>query len=63
MEIGQLKDIDIHLKVIFPDTGLEKPLIICSDNHKITEYFVKAPLWFRADPTFRGLLMIFARAT
>lgn len=58
MEIGQLKDIDIHVKIIFPDTGLDKPLIVCSDNHKITEYFVKAPLWFRADPTFRGLLMI-----
>ena len=58
MEVGQLRDIDTHLKVIFPDTGLDKPLIVCSDNHKITEYSVKAPLWFRADPTFRGLLMI-----
>jgi len=58
MEIGQLKDIDIHLKVIFPDTGLDRPLIVCSDNHKIGEYSVKAPLWLRADPTFRGLLMV-----
>ena len=58
MEVGQLKDIDVHLQIIFPATGLEKPLIVCSDNHKITDYFVEAPLWFRADPTFRGLLMI-----
>jgi predicted metal-dependent phosphoesterase TrpH len=58
MEIGQLKDIDIHLKTIFPATGLDKPLIICSDNHKITNYSVKIPLWLRADPTFRGLLMV-----
>ncbi len=58
MEIGQLKDIDVHLKIIFPVTGLDKPLIVCSDNHKVTEYSVKAPLWFRADPTFRGLLMV-----
>ncbi len=58
MEIGQLKDIDAHLNVIFPKTGLDRPLIICSDNHKISEYSVKAPLWFRADPTFRGLLMV-----
>jgi predicted metal-dependent phosphoesterase TrpH len=57
MEIGQLKDIESHLKTIFPDTGLNKPLIICSDNHDITNYQVKAPLWLRADPTFRGLLM------
>lgn len=58
MEIGQLKDIDAHLNIIFPATGLERPLIICSDNHDITQYTVKSPLWFRADPTFRGLLMV-----
>ncbi|MFZ0943432.1 MAG: hypothetical protein WB930_12605 [Syntrophobacteraceae bacterium] len=58
MEIGQLKDIDAHLNKIFPTTGLNKPLIICSDNHRISNYSVKAPLWFRADPTFRGLLMV-----
>ena len=58
MEVGQLKDIDNHLKIIFPQTGLDKPLIVCSDSHKISQYSVKAPMWFRADPTFRGLLMI-----
>lgn len=58
MEIGQLKDIDVHLKTIFPNTGLDKPLIVCSDNHKISGYSIKAPLWFRTEPTFRGLLMI-----
>jgi ABC-type lipoprotein export system ATPase subunit len=58
MEIGQLKDIDVHLNTIFPATGLDKPLIICSDSHDAKNYAVKVPLWFRADPTFRGLLMI-----
>ena len=58
MEIGQLRDIDVHLRTIFPATGLDKPLVICSDNHDVLRYAVKAPLWFRADPTFRGLLMI-----
>ena len=58
MEIGQLKDIDVHLNTIFPKTGLDRPLVICSDNHNIEQYSVKAPLWFRADPTFRGLLMV-----
>jgi hypothetical protein len=57
MEIGQLKDIDRHLKVIFPATGLDKPLVLCSDNHNATSYLIKSPLWIRADPTFRGLLM------
>lgn len=58
MEIGQLKDIAVHRNVIFPDTGLDKPLIICSDNHDIKNYDITSPLWLRADPTFRGLLMI-----
>ena len=57
MEIGQLKDIDRHLKIIFPDTGLNKPLILCSDNHNAIDYHTKAPMWIRGDPTFRGLLM------
>jgi len=57
MEIGQLKDIDSHLKIIFPTTGLDKPLVLCSDNHNATDYTIKSPLWLRADPTYRGLLM------
>lgn len=58
MEIGQIKDIDVHINIIFPATGLDKPLIICSDNHNVKEYSIKVPLWFRANPTFRGLLMV-----
>ncbi len=58
MEIGQVKDIDVHRKIIFPSTGLDRPLIICSDNHRVSQYSIKAPLWLRADPTFRGLLMV-----
>jgi len=57
-EVGQIKDIDIHLNKIFPATGLNKPLLICSDNHNISEYELKTNLWLRADPTFRGLLMV-----
>jgi len=58
MEIGQLKDVDTHLRVIFPETGLDRALVLCSDNHNASRYEVKAPLWLRADPTFRGLLMV-----
>ncbi|MFC2066776.1 TrlF family AAA-like ATPase [Chloroflexota bacterium] len=57
MEIGQLKDIPAYLDIVFPNTGLEKPLIICSDCHNAVSYSIKVPLWVRADPTFRGLLM------
>lgn len=57
-EIGQIKDIDIHLNLIFPATGLYKPLMICSDNHNAASYVLKTNLWLRADPTFRGLLMV-----
>lgn len=57
MEIGQIKDIDSHLNIVFPSTGLERPLVICSDCHDVSTYSVKVPLWLRADPTFRGLLM------
>ena len=58
MEIGQLKDIGDHLEIIFPKTGMDKALVLCSDNHNATKYEVKAPLWFRADPTFLGLRMV-----
>lgn len=58
LEVGQIKDIDVHLHTIFPRTGLNKPLFLCSDNHDIANYAVRAPLWLRADPTFRGLLMV-----
>jgi len=57
-EIGQLKDIDRHFNIIFPATGLDIPLIICSDNHNINEYQIKVPLWMKADPTFLGLLLV-----
>lgn len=57
MEIGQIRDVGTYLNIIFPNTGLDRPLIICSDNHNIKTYSVKTPLWIKADPTFRGLLM------
>lgn len=58
MEVGQIKDIDVHQNTIFPAIKLDRPLIICSDSHNAKSYTKKVPLWLRADPTFRGLLMI-----
>lgn len=57
LEIGQIRDIDTHLNVIFPSIGLDKPMILGSDCHDINNYFIKASNWIRADPTFRGLKM------
>jgi len=58
MEVGQIKDVDIHFSKIFPAIGLTRPVILCSDNHDIKNYSFKTPLWLRCDPTFRGLLMV-----
>lgn len=58
LEIGQLKDINSYKEKVFPKTGLLKPLIIGSDNHDIKTYSPKETTWLKADPTFKGLLMV-----
>ncbi|WP_295199880.1 TrlF family AAA-like ATPase [uncultured Chryseobacterium sp.] len=39
------------------------PLIICSDNHKITDYIIKQNLWIKSQPTFEGLRQIIYEPT
>ncbi len=56
LEIGQLKDVDRYLDVIFPATGLSHPLVVGSDNHDIRTYSPKVPCWVKAEPTFLGLM-------
>ncbi|MFX0097870.1 MAG: PHP domain-containing protein [Candidatus Hodarchaeota archaeon] len=58
LEIGQLKDINRYMSIVFPATGLERPLIIGSDNHNITDYKTSLPCWLKADPTFIGLRQV-----
>jgi len=55
LEIGQIKDIERYLSIVFPSTGLKLPLVIGSDNHNIKDYTIPSPCWFKADPTFIGL--------
>lgn len=55
LEIGQIKDVERYLDIVFPATGLERPLIIGSDNHNINDYTIPSPCWLKADPTFLGL--------
>ncbi|MPT31033.1 MAG: hypothetical protein E2600_05060 [Chryseobacterium sp.] len=47
-----IKKIDKHI-----------PLIICSDNHQITNYIIKQNLWIKAQPTFEGLKQIIYEPT
>lgn len=58
LEIGQIKDVGSYRDIVFPATGLNKPLLICSDNHNAAKYEQHVPMWVRADPTFRGLRMV-----
>lgn len=57
-EMGNIKDISDYQKYVFPSIGFSRPMIICSDNHNINNYFIKSPLWVKAEPTFDGLKQV-----
>lgn len=57
-ELGKEIDQISYNEKVFPSLGFRIPMIICSDNHKITEYIVKQNLWIKAQPTFEGLKQI-----
>lgn len=61
-ELGKEKDHNDYSKTVVPflrkTINKHIPLIICSDNHNISEYKVKQNLWIKADPTFEGLRQI-----
>lgn len=58
LEIGKVDDIIGYKEKVFKGIGFDVPLIICSDNHKITEYEIKENLWIKSNPTFEGLRQI-----
>jgi len=62
-EIGAVTDAEPYRKIVFPQLDRPLPLVLCSDNHKISDYPAKSALWVRADPTFRGLLMVLREPT
>lgn len=62
-EIGKVKDIDEYKTKVFPDIQMEKPLILCSDNHDPRNYIIKEYLWLKADPTFCGLKQVINHAS
>ena len=60
-EIGNPeKDIEGYKGKVFSDLNREYPLILCSDNHDIKQYYTdnKLPTWIKADPNFEGLKQI-----
>jgi predicted ATPase len=57
IEVGHPDHVDTYRNKIFPSINLERPLIICSDNHNATAYAPEHACWIRADPTFDGLRM------
>lgn len=61
-EIGQYNDIELYKKHVFTDPNINKiyPIILCSDNHNISEYYKDKNIftWIKADPTFNGLKQI-----
>jgi len=57
-EIGRPEDVARYEQIVFPDIGFKRPLIICSDNHDIKNYAVKALCWIKADPTFKAFQQI-----
>ncbi len=57
-ELGKETDQEGYLDIVFPAIKKILPLIICSDNHDITDYKVKQNLWIKARPTFEGLKQI-----
>ena len=57
-EIGRPSDAGDYRAIVFPAIGLERPLVICSDNHDIANYTLKANCWIKSDPAFAGFQQI-----
>lgn len=57
-EIGRPSDISDYRKIVFPSIGVERPLVICSDNHDISSYVLKANCWVKSDTAFTGFRQI-----
>jgi hypothetical protein len=57
-EIGKLEDAKDYESIVFPSIGVVRPIVICSDNHDIADYKIKAPCWIKADPVFEAFQQI-----
>lgn len=61
-EMGKESDCDGYAKTVIPylkkKINRHIPMIICSDNHKVSDYKLKQNLWIKANPSFEGLKQI-----
>jgi prefoldin subunit 5 len=57
-ELGKPEDQEDYRNIVFPSIKRVLPMVLCSDNHNITDYTLKQNCWVKADPTFNGLLQI-----
>lgn len=65
-DVGKKKDIEDYEKYVFAETGVKKPVVICSDNHEPAYYPLSHKgcnreivwTWMKADPTFEGLKQV-----
>ena len=57
-EICRPSEVSDYQKIVFPTIGVERPLFICSDNHNVFEYVLKASCWVKSDPAFAGFRQI-----
>lgn len=57
-EVGQVKDVLDYRDIVFPDTGLDLPIIVASDCHDIRSYDPAPSCWLKAEPTFFGLRQV-----
>jgi ABC-type lipoprotein export system ATPase subunit len=58
LEIGKIEDAIDYQTIVFPHIGFVRALVVCSDNHRITEYSRKVRCWVKADLTFAGLRQV-----
>lgn len=56
LEIGKLlKDTEHYKKNVFDIIKKKLPIIMCSDNHNISDYQIKEKLWIKGRLSFEGL--------
>src|SRR5574341_317812 len=58
LEIGKVSDIEDYRTIVFPNIEMKMQMVICSDNHNINDYNLKANCWIKSDTTFLGLLQV-----
>ena len=62
-ELGKVDDQKGYNKIVFPFIGKVLPMVLCSDNHNVKNYKLKANCWIKADPNFLGLVQVINEPT